>query len=63
MTTSMKEWATIGKGGAGLLATITLERWNLYMAAVAGTCTAIYMLHKVWKDILKPFCKKKGWIQ
>lgn len=56
----MKEWGTIGKGGLGFIATITLERWNLYMAAVAGTCTAIYMSHKVWKDVIKPFLKKKG---
>jgi len=55
----MKEWATIGKGGAGLLATITLERWNVVMATIAGTCTAIYMVNKVWKDVVKPRLHKR----
>lgn len=62
MEKNMERWGTAGKGIMGIILAISLEQWNLFMAAIAGTCTAIYMVSKVWKDVVKPYARKKGWI-
>lgn len=59
MTQTMQEWKNAGVGVGGLLATITLERWNVMAGAIAGTLTATYMGWKCWKDIIKPWFKKR----
>lgn len=56
----MREWRTAGVAVSGFFATITIERWNIYMACITGTGSAIYVLWKIFKDIIRPWLVKKG---
>lgn len=49
-------------GVTGFIAAITLDKWSSVASACAGTFTAIYMGCKLWKEIVKPWMKKKGWL-
>ena len=56
----LQNWRDGIIGVVGFFATITLERWSVLASAVAGTFTSLYMGHKLWKEVVKPWIKKKG---
>lgn len=60
MKQTMQNWKDAMIGIGGCIATVTLEGWSVLASAIAGTFTSIYMGWKVWKEIVKPWIKKKG---
>ena len=60
MKTMIHNWKDAIIGTIGCIATVTLERWSVAAGATAGTLTSLYMGHKIWKEIIKPWLKKKG---